>query len=113
MRSQRSSDVLEPQHPGEERTGLDRPFQAAQAKFFDVMAHGLEEGPRRAGNGVVGRQRIVPSGSRYFMRPRTSWRIRLAQTLSPSGIIDPVTSALATEKAKRGLRSSSQLLNVA
>ena len=65
-----------------------------------------------AGNGVVGRQRMVPAGSRYAMRARTSWRISCAQACSAGGTSEPITSALATEKAKRGLRSSSQVLNV-
>src|SRR4029077_18929808 len=65
-----------------------------------------------AGNGVVGRHRMVRAGSRYAMRPRASWRIRLAQLRSLSGIRAPITRFLATEKAKRGLRSWSQSLNV-
>ena len=44
-----------------------------------------------AGNGVVGRHRIVPGGSRWRMRPRASWRIRLAQLRSLSGICEPIT----------------------
>src|SRR5262249_23718435 len=65
-----------------------------------------------AGNGVVGRQRMVPGGSSQAMRPRASCRIRLAQLRSLSGIRAPITRPLATEKAKRGLRSSSQSLKV-
>src|SRR5260370_10184236 len=57
-----------------------------------------------AGNGVVGRHRIVRTGRRYAMRPRASWRIRLAQLRSLSGINAPLTRLLATVKAKRGLR---------
>src|SRR5579883_20579 len=67
---------------------------------------------RGAGNGVVGRQRIVPSGRRCARRARTSWRIRLAHARSVGGIIDAIVSRRATEKAMRGLRSSSQPLNV-
>src|SRR5215831_14000995 len=65
-----------------------------------------------AGNGVVGRQRMVPGGSSQAMRAHASWRIRLAQPRSLSEIRAPITRPLATEKAKRGLRSSSQSLKV-
>ncbi|NDE94428.1 MAG: hypothetical protein EB036_13765, partial [Betaproteobacteria bacterium] len=67
---------------------------------------------RGAGKGVVGMQSTVPAGSNQAIRLFTSWRINLAQPRSLSGSIDPTTSARATEKASRGLRSSSQSLKV-
>ena len=85
---------------------------ALGAQAGDAIAQRIEHGQllaaQRRGNGVVGRQRMVPSGNRCAMRPRASWRIRLAQLRSLSGIIGAHHQVLGDEKAKRGLRSSSQ-----
>ena len=49
-----------------------------------------------AGNGVVGRHRIVPGGRSWRMRPRASSRTRLAQARSAAGIAAPVIRLRAT-----------------
>jgi len=49
-----------------------------------------------AGNGVVGRHRIVPGDNSRRMRPRASSRTRLAQARSDAGIVAPWIKLRAT-----------------
>src|ERR1700679_937982 len=65
-----------------------------------------------AGNGVVGRHRIVPGGSRYRSRARASIRINDAALRSASDSIEPNTRFRATLNAMRGLHVSSHGSNV-
>ena len=85
--------------------------QAALAgQAADAFAQGIQSltaagRSSGAGNGVVGRQRMVPCGQQMRMRARASSASGRRSCGPLSGIIEPCSKPRATLKAKRGLRA--------